>query len=313
MMLVLISHAVEDEPAAAALKEMIRRCSLNKIEVWFSSDRTAVGGMPMGGPWFNELSNKLKGTDWIVALVTPQSIVSPWLYFECGFGACNRTHSVIPLTIGLPISNVPMPLAAYQIYDAANATSLATFLQKLLAADNVHYDDELTKGLREITQRRMIEHQSQMALVEPKAPVPVSPSEDISALRSFIEQRFVELYEMIPTQKRPTVSLEVTFDASEFVPTACSVMLNVPSTASVLDVLSEVYLRIEKHVEAVSYLVEWAIVDTKDGIDLSFMQLAQRIPANAVFSSDRKYKITRLRDGDEYIQNALRILRKRSK
>jgi hypothetical protein len=60
-MLVLISHAVEDEPAAAALKEMIRRCSLNKIEVWFSSDRTAVGGMPMGGPWFNELSNKLKG------------------------------------------------------------------------------------------------------------------------------------------------------------------------------------------------------------------------------------------------------------
>jgi hypothetical protein len=31
-----------------------------------------------------------------------------------------------------------MPLAAYQIYDAANATSLATFLQKLLAADNVH-------------------------------------------------------------------------------------------------------------------------------------------------------------------------------
>jgi hypothetical protein len=75
-----------------------------------------------------------------------------------------------------------------------------------------------------------------MALVEPKAPVPVSPSEDISALRSFIEQRFVELYEMIPTQKRPTVSLEVTFDASEFVPTASSVMLNVPSTASVLDV-----------------------------------------------------------------------------
>jgi TIR domain len=309
MMLVLISHAVEDEPAAAALKEMIRRCSLNKIEVWFSSDRTAIGGMPMGGPWFNELSNKLKETDWIVAVVTPQSIVSPWLYFECGFGACNRTHSVIPLTIGLPVSNVPMPLAAYQIYDAANATSLETFLQKLLAADNVHYDDELTKGLRQITQRRMIEHQSKMTLVERKAPVAVSSDrEDISALRSFIEQRFFELYEMIPTKKRPTVNLEVTFDASEFDSTASSVTLNVPSTASVLDVLDEVYLRIEKQVDQFSYLVKW-IIDTKEDRPLSLMEMARRIPANAVFSSDRKYKIKRLRDGDKYIQNALRILR----
>jgi TIR domain len=84
-MRVLISHAVEDEPAAAALKELIRRCSLQKVDVWFSSDNSALGGMPIGGPWFSELYNKLKTADWIVALVTAQSISSPWLHFEVVF------------------------------------------------------------------------------------------------------------------------------------------------------------------------------------------------------------------------------------
>jgi hypothetical protein len=112
-------------------------------------------------------------------------------------------------------------------------------------------------------------------------------------------------------QKRPTVNLELTFDASEFVPTASSVTLNVPSSATLLDVLSEIYLRIEKYVEEVSYLIQWTIIDTKDKTNLSIIELAQRIPANVVFSSDRTYKIKRLSGGDEYIQNASRILRKR--
>jgi hypothetical protein len=310
-MRVLISHAVEDEPAATALKELIRRCSLNKVDVWFSSDRAALGGMPIGGPWFSELNEKLKQTDWIVAVVTPQSISSPWLYFECGFGACNRAHCVIPLAIGVPISSVPMPLAAYQIYDAANAASLATFLEKLLAADGIPYDDEMTKSVRDTTQRRMIEHQSKRAL-EHKPPVAASADAgDIATLRSFIEQRFVELYDMIPRQKRPMLSLDATFDISEFVATESSVMLNVPSTATVMDVLSEIYLRLEGRVEQSSYLVEWTVMDTKDDISLSIMEMAQRIPANVVFSSDRKYKVKRLSEGDQYFQNALRILKKR--
>jgi TIR domain len=312
-MLILISHAVEDEPAAAALKEMIRRCSLNHIDVWFSSDRSAIGGMPMGGPWFNELSNRLKTTDWVVALVTPQSLMSPWLYFECGFGACNKTHSVVPLAIGIPVSNVPMPLAAYQIYDAANAASLATFLEKMLGAGGIIYDEEMTKGVREATQRRMIEHQTKRAHEQGVPASASSQTENISALRSFIEQRFVELYDMIPLQQRPTVSLQVSFDVSEFIPSASSVVLNVPSSSSVLDVLSEIYIRLERYVEEVSYLVQRTIMDTKDKTNLSFVELAQRIPANVVFGSDRKYKVKRLSGGDEYIQNAIRILQKEPK
>jgi hypothetical protein len=310
-MLVMISHAVEDEPAATALKEMIRRCSLNRIDVWFSSDRSALGGMPIGGPWFSELNQRLKSTDWIVALVTPQSLASPWLYFECGFGACNHIHSVVPLTIGLPVSSVPMPLAAYQIYDAANATSIATFLQKLFEADGIPFDEDMTKGIRESTQRRMIEHLERTAMARPPAPDP-SSGEDIVALRGFIEQRFVELYEMLPTQKRPTVNLELTFDISKFVPADSSVQLNIPSNASVMDVLSEIYLRLERHVDELSYLIDWTIVDTKDGINLSIIEMAERIPANALFRSDRSYKIIPLVGGDDYVKSALRRAKDRA-
>jgi hypothetical protein len=107
------------------------------------------------------------------------------------------------------------------------------------------------------------------------------------------------------------LSLDATFDISEFVATETSVMLNVPSTATVMDVLSEIYLRLEGRVEQSSYLVEWTVMDTKDDISLSIMEMAQRIPANVVFSSDRKYKVKRLSEGDQYFQNALRILKKR--
>jgi len=310
-MQVLISHAVEDEPAATALKEMIRRCSLNKVDVWFSSDRSALGGMPIGGPWFSELHGKLKATDWIIALLTPQSISSPWLYFECGFGACSRSHSVVPLALGLPVSAVPMPLAAYQIYDSTNALSLATFLHKLLAADGILYDEEMTRTVRESTQRRMIEHQDAKAAATGTIYEQTAPAGgEIARLQSFIERRFVELYDMLPSDKRPKLNLELTFDASEIVSEKPAFTLNIPSGASVMDVLNEIYFRIEDYVRPYTYLVDWTILDTKSKGDMSIIEITERVPANLVFSSDRQYKLVRLHGGDDYIKLALHRTRR---
>lgn len=307
-MLVLISHAVEDEPVAAALKDMIRRCSLNKIEVWFSSDRASLGGMPIGGTWFSELHSRLKSTDWVVAVVTPESVSNPWIYFECGFAASTRSHSVIPLTVGLPVSSVPMPLAAYQIYDSANAASLGTFLQKLLEADGVFYDEEMTRTVRDSTQRRMIDHQSKGRPDTKAITTTSSDRGDVAALRSFIEQRFMELYQIIPAEKKPKLALELTFDVSEILPKRPSFMLNIPSDASTLDVLNEIYFRIERHVRAYTYLVDWTIAEEQG--DISIIEITERIPASLIFSSGRKYKIKLLNGrGDNYIEHALSVSR----
>jgi hypothetical protein len=304
-MQVLISHATEDEPAAAALKDMIVRCSLNRIKVWFSSDRAARGGMPIGGPWFSELNTKLKETEWVVATVTPQSVSSPWLYFECGFVACSRTQSVIPVTLGLPISHVPMPLAAYQMYDATNAASLTTFLQRLLEAGEIPYDDEMMHAVLEHTQRRMVDHQIAAAKLSSSAETSVG-GDDIATLKNLIEQRFAELYEIVPTTRKSASSLELTIDISGMVPEAKPLVLNIPSGSTVLDVVNEIYFRISDHVRPFSYLVEWIMYDTKADIALSVPEIAQSVPANLIFSSYRTYEIEKVTGGDGYIRDALR-------
>ena len=203
-----------------------------------------------------------------------------------------------------------MPLAAYQIYDSANAASLATFLQRLLEAGEIFYDEEMTRSVRDGTQRRMIEHQSKAAANASAVPLKPSDANDLAALRRFIEQRFVELYQIMPTEKKPMLGLELTFDVSEFTPRQPSFMLNIPWGAATLDVLNEVFFRIEEHVKAYTYLVDWTIVDVVEQTDLSIIEIAERVPANFVFRSVCKYKIKRLHGrGDDYIEHALVISR----
>jgi hypothetical protein len=312
-MQVFISHALEDEAAAAALKEMIQRCSLNKIDVWFSSDRSALGGISMGGSWFSELNDKLKGTTWIVALVTPQSVLSPWLFFECGFVVCNRAHSVVPLTLGLPTSAVPMPLAAYQIYDSTTATSLATFLEKLLVADNIPYGEEMTKSIREKSQRRLIDHQNNAQIKIASVHDESFASGEITALKNFIEQRFVELYKTMPTDKISAIDLELTFDVSEIVNNKPPVALNISSRASVIDVFQELYFRLQDQVPAFTYLIDWTVVDTHSSKELSILEFAQRVPANLIFRTGGQYKVRKLQGGDDYIKMALRVAKATSR
>src|SRR5262249_29349294 len=254
------SHAVEDLEAASAVKELVRRTSLNRIEVWFSSDTTAQGGMPAGGPWFGQLHAILKNTDWVVALVTPRSMSSPWLYYECGVVASVRPHNVIPLTVGIPISSVPMPLAAFQIYDSLNATSLATFVQKLLEADGFLFDEEMTRAVRETIQRRLIDYSGKGSPPKEQGASDHHAAEgEIASLKSFIEQRFVELYKFLPAESRPILNLELTFDASELIKSNSKFTLNVPAGSSFGDVLNEVYFRIADSVQPYKYLIQWTL------------------------------------------------------
>jgi hypothetical protein len=148
-MRLLISHAVEDEQAASLLRELIERCSLKHIKIWFSSDQSATGGMELGVSWFPSLMKRLSETDAIIALVTPNSVASPWLYFECGLLANKGGLSIIPLSLGMSVADIPLPLSAYQAYDLSTASSIQTFLNKLFQAADVTFDAEMTLPFRE--------------------------------------------------------------------------------------------------------------------------------------------------------------------
>lgn len=273
-MRILISHASKDEQAASLLRELIERCSLRQIEVWFSSDQSPDGGIKLGDSWFINLLHQLSSTDMIVALITPNSIANPWLYYECGYLANKGKASIVPLTLGLPISAMPMPLSAYQSYDLSVSNSISVFLQKLFCLTKVPYDEDMTRSIRENTSRLLL--QVAEATRISSTPTHEVDRNDFEDLRRYLDKRFLELYDslaMAKLQSRSTESLdaldpmpaELQFTVLRGQNKVKSFLISVGLGNVIQDVLDECYFKMERMVRAYQYLNEWVIRESQTG------------------------------------------------
>jgi hypothetical protein len=194
-MKLLISHATEDQQAASLLRELIERCSLKRIEIWFSSDQSGAGGMEIGVSWFPSLMKRFSDTDAIIALVTPNSVRSPWLYFECGILANKGSVSIIPTSLGMSIADIPLPLSAYQAYDLSTADSMHTFLNKLFQAAGVTFDSEMTFAIRERIYSELLRFSE--ANLKTAGSKSKSRAKELEELRVYLDNRFIELHSAI--------------------------------------------------------------------------------------------------------------------
>src|SRR5262249_21078830 len=114
---------------------------------------------------------------------------------------------------------------------------------------------------------------------------------------TFIEQRFKELYATIPYPQRPEINLELYIELSNAHGKKERFNLNLPSGATIGNVLDEVYFRISDMVGAYTFLTEWTLVEAKTGRELSFDTLKQVIPASTVFKSGQIYQLKMLKAG----------------
>ena len=161
------------------------------------------------------------------------------------------------------------------------------------------FDEEMTRGLRENIQRRLIEFSGKE---QPNAVKALKAGDEIATLRTFIEQQFVELYKFLPVDSRPAMNIELTFDASELLHENSRFTLNVPVGSSFGDVLNEIYFRIADNVPPFTYLTHWTLTDAKDNAQLSMDALKVLIPANLLLKSDRTYRVVRLHEPDPYLR-----------
>src|SRR5579871_4878404 len=111
---ILISHAHDERALAAAWKELIETVSLGTIEVWFSSDTHATGGVSIGRDWRADLYNKLDESNFILAILTPMSFSRPWIMWECGVASgINKARGIIPIVYAIGRGDLANPLAVY--------------------------------------------------------------------------------------------------------------------------------------------------------------------------------------------------------
>src|SRR6185312_11028150 len=100
-----LSHAAEDVRIASVLKQLIERCSFNRASVWFSSDTSPTGGVTPGGPWFDQLVDRINTSAAFLALITPTSVANLWLHYEAGCAAIKKVP-IVPIVAGVSVNDV---------------------------------------------------------------------------------------------------------------------------------------------------------------------------------------------------------------
>jgi PAS domain S-box-containing protein len=186
-----LSHVVSDEKAARVLATALSRVSLEQLEIWFSSDPSPAGGIKPGQIWVNEIKAQLLASNVILVLLTPNSLTRPWIYFESGCGFSKQR--VIPICLGIKISEVPFPLAMFQCYEIEDFCSLSHFFRKLFDLLRIRFDDEMSEKILRCAVKRLgqVSNWTQ-PVVEPN-------SQTLGVQLSICTKKLCEMWDKLPT------------------------------------------------------------------------------------------------------------------
>jgi len=132
---ILISHAHDEKGLASAWKELIETISSGAIEVWFSSDTHASGGIAVGQEWRQDLFRKLAESDFILAIQTPFSFTRPWIMWECGVASgVDKVRGIIPIVYLMGSGDLANPLSTYQVYQGEDPERVREVCERLAHA-----------------------------------------------------------------------------------------------------------------------------------------------------------------------------------
>jgi tetratricopeptide (TPR) repeat protein len=162
---ILISHAYDEKELAEAWKKLLETTSSHAIEVWFSSDLQATGGVPPGEDWRRDLDHRLAESNFVLAIQTPSSASRSWIMWECGIAhgiystqtATPRSHppaappdrqehGVIPIVYAMGRGDLANPLTTYQIYEGEDPDQVRQVCEYLLREAGLQPEAFVFKG-----------------------------------------------------------------------------------------------------------------------------------------------------------------------
>lgn len=146
-MRIFLSHSHVDSPIATALKILLGDMFGDRVAVSYSSDESPEGGIEPGDAWLEWIQRVVATADKTYVLLTPNSILRPWVLWEAGAAAgvalgAERPPEVVPMTFGIEAENVPGPLQSAQVVrgDSDRTGGIVRLLQVL----NKELDSPLT-------------------------------------------------------------------------------------------------------------------------------------------------------------------------
>ena len=137
---VLISHAHDERLLAEAWKNLLSTVSLGAITPWYSSDRQPDGGMQIGEEWREHLRKEILKTNYVLAVLSPQSRDRPWILYECGLAQgrqgtssqSNLAGVVIPVLYSMTAGDLANPLASFNVYIGDSRDAVTEVCERLV-------------------------------------------------------------------------------------------------------------------------------------------------------------------------------------
>ncbi|BBM88071.1 toll/interleukin-1 receptor domain-containing protein [Candidatus Uabimicrobium amorphum] len=283
---ILLSHYHQDQEIVQVLAKLIQEVTRQQINIWFSSDMSGSGGIEAGDIWLNTIQKNLEASDAIVAVLTPQALNRPWIYFESGFAAGNPKSFVIPICVGIDsLNDIPFPLAMYEAYQLINVDSLKVFLNKLLAKFELSLlDSEATQSVIQnaITQiTNIIKNTTYEAVQE--NPI-------VDEIKRHVDRRFYQLSNQEQKGKFSySVPLHIKLPNLEL-----KEYIVIDENTMVSNVADRVYFMLQKQVKPFSYLVEWVFFETNKKQPLVIEDFSLVIPAKYVFAPETTWEVRAL-------------------
>jgi hypothetical protein len=125
---IFFSHSSKDAEALKHLKQRFVELTADTIEVFLSSDGQSIR---LGKNWLARVEEALKGAKAMFVFLTPNSMASPWVYFESGH-AYSKGIDVVPVGLfGVDVGTIPPPLSTLQGFNATGADSLNNIIAKV--------------------------------------------------------------------------------------------------------------------------------------------------------------------------------------
>jgi hypothetical protein len=285
---IFLSHAAEDARVASALKQMIERCSFGRATVWFSSDTSPMGGVVPGGPWFDQLVERVNACSEFLALLTSVSVTNPWLHYEAGCAAM-RKIPIVPIVAGISVTDVRPPLCLYNVYNVAQPEGLKTLAMRLYQMHSIPHDEAM---LETPVQHAVQEINS--ALQSNEDSTNLLKSDGTDKLLRLIDRRFIDLINLLPVRadgdpQTPTFSVSATVTKSG--KRLARISVDVSDEDSLQNVANAIYFKIQNYVEAYKYLEQWVVRDHTLGVNLIMRDFLEHVKAKAIIQPGHEYEI----------------------
>ncbi len=283
-----ISHSSKDKDLMTDFGKLLRSVSLHQIDPWFSSDSDHAGGLQPGDQWFERIREKMTASSAVVALITKNSLLSKWVFFESGFGTAVADKKLILVTYNIgSMSEIPEPLSRWQAFRIDRPEGLREFCEKLLHMYDIIFDEILfntySKTFSDATANIRLQ----------SAEDDLESNEENNFNRTLIkhfDRRFFELTSALKVSSEYLIyeiMIENKFDGKTY-------KIEIAENLTIQDVLDQLYSYIQQYVEAYTYLENWILIHKKTKLRLVVREVAHSIPAAAVFSPGARWIVAKL-------------------